>query len=141
MIAKKSQEREIKMNFSEAATERSINAEPFSQDEIDIVLWIVKNRIPGFGLEKFKKIKMKISPGSSFCDPYNPVTQKEYENELKSELNAIKLKNNWCGHFAGAGQWNKIDRVIKNGENGFIAGHKYDRDIVIFAYEQTEPVK
>lgn len=122
------------------------SGEGFSDAEILIIREIFK-RGNAFTIRKAGKALPKIELGGKSKEPLNPITGYYYKDPTNHCLMEGMRDEGWRGQFAGATQWTRVGRVVK--EDIDIPAYEYEslyhtdanpKIIKLYAYEQTRPI-
>lgn len=95
-----------------------------------------KAKQAGVILDECERMELDVNLGEA----YNPTNHFFYKDKVQNKLWKHARQNNWCGQFAGESQWLKFGRRIVSGAVGIQTGKAYGRTIVLYSYEQTEPL-
>ena len=97
----------------------------------------IYSKLPQYSLTK-KKIRFNnIEIGKERNVPLNPFTDFEYMTEEYRPLMTYYGEQGCCGEFATKSQWANSGRICKG--NPIMKRKMYGKDILYFAFEQTEP--
>lgn len=126
-----------------AIDQRVSSRKNLSDLEIGAIKLLLQKCAPEYNLDK-KTIKTKpaLIPLGEKSDkgPINPFTGYLYEGDTKEELENILSQEEWCGQFAGEGQWLKLGRVAHENQLPSFQRKIYGKYVSIYAYEQTKPI-
>lgn len=117
---------------------RAESKSELSVTEFTAVKEMIRECCFGYSIYETKKKIAKVELGVEMDAPTNPVTAYVYVMEMGAELSAIAEERGWCKQFAGKGQWSQIGRKIKAKQSPIYSYKFYGKDVVMYAFEQTE---